>query len=89
MFSEATSAGLLALVSILMALYFPESPRFLLIKRRKRDLAEKSVHFYHGVDELQTAKVLTSYEKEAQEANGTIKEMLYKNMCGLDCCLAS
>lgn len=61
-----------------MALYFPESPRFLLIKRRKRDLAEKSVHFYHGVDELQTAKVLTSYEKEAQEANGTIKEMLYK-----------
>lgn len=31
-----------------------------------------------GLDELQTAKVLTSYEKEAQEANGTIKEMLYK-----------
>ncbi|KAK6041417.1 hypothetical protein COOONC_21078, partial [Cooperia oncophora] len=40
-----------AMFSILMALYFHDSPRFLLVKRKKRKMAEESVEFYHGIGE--------------------------------------
>ncbi|KAK6021511.1 hypothetical protein OSTOST_12816, partial [Ostertagia ostertagi] len=65
-----------ALLSILMALYFPDSPRFLLVKRKKRKQAEKSVEFYHGTSKHDTAKVLLSYENEGIETNGSVKELL-------------
>ncbi|VDL70375.1 unnamed protein product [Nippostrongylus brasiliensis] len=65
-----------ALLSVFMAIYFPDSPRYLLNRKKNRRLAEKSVQFYHGSDEQETSKVLTSYEKEADGNNGSLRELV-------------
>jgi hypothetical protein len=59
------------ILSLLMLVYLPETPKYLKIVCKEDEKALKSVHFYQGVrgDNHQT---LESYEAEGKDTGGSL-----------------
>ncbi|KJH43908.1 hypothetical protein DICVIV_10069 [Dictyocaulus viviparus] len=62
-------------LSIVVSLYFHESPRFLFVKKNDRKKAGRAIKFYQGIDEQSITTILSSYEAETSTSYGSIKEL--------------